>query len=180
MAYISLTNSFYLFYMTKVSKLIEQIRYKFRRNMVAILKSHDSERKVAFSFALGTFISAFPTPGFSGFIVVLLAISFKRLNKFAMILSLLVWNTFTMIPLYWIAGLIGSFAFNHSETVLFKYAWLNTVIQFSKQFLIGGLIVIPPFIFCNYWLILSLVRKIKDRKVNLLRLNTKTSVGWSG
>ncbi|SMD32055.1 hypothetical protein SAMN04488029_0393 [Reichenbachiella faecimaris] len=167
------------FYMFTTSKLKEKIWYKLRRNMVAILKSHDSDRKVAYSFALGTFISAFPTPGFSGIIVVLLAISFKKLNKFAMILSLLIWNTFTMMPLYWIAGLIGSFIFKQSETILFKYALLNNAFQFSKQFLIGGAIVIPPFILLNYWLIRLIVRKIKDRKANQLRVIPKTSVSWS-
>ena len=147
--------------------------------MVAILKSHDSARKVAFSFALGTFISAFPTPGFSGVIVVLLAFSFKGLNKFAMILSLVIWNTLTMMPLYWLAGLVGALIFDQSETVQFKYALLNTVMQFSMQFLIGGVLVIPPFIIVNYFLVVFVVKKIKDRKARQLPAFPKTAVGWS-
>lgn len=152
-------------------KLRERIWFKLRRNIIETLKAQDSERLVAFSFALGTLISTFPTPGFSAIIAALVAITFKKLNKFAMLTSLIIWNTFTLLPLYWLATEIGAFIFGPFETVLFEYALLNTVYHFTKHFLVGGVIVTVPFALLNYSLILFLVRKIKNRKASQPAIN---------
>lgn len=146
-------------------KLKGKIWYKLRRNIIGTLRTDDSERLVAFSFALGTLISSFPTPGFSAIIAALVAITFKKLNKVAMLTSLIIWNTLTILPLYWAAVKIGALIFGPSETLLFEYTHFNTAYHFTKHFVIGGSIVSVPFALLNYALTLYIVRRIKKRKL---------------
>lgn len=167
--------------MFSVTTFRSKIWFKIRRNIIEALSTDHSGNMVAFSFAIGTIISSFPTPGLSAFIAFIAAILFKKLNKAAIVVSLMIWNPVTLIPLYWLGAEMGFLIFEQSETILFKYELLNQVYRFSKQFIIGSAVVAVPFAGVNYFLALFLIGRLQTimlhkKRIVLLKANQKYEV----
>jgi uncharacterized protein (DUF2062 family) len=120
------------------------------------------------SYSFGTLIALLPTPGFSTAIGIGFITVFKQLNKMAVLLSMLVWNAITIIPIYWLSFKIGSQISNSLPDVEVQNETIRQILLFFKQFALGNLALTIPIAIGSYFLaiiLLRLARKFRLRKV---------------
>lgn len=132
--------------------------FRLKRYIMQIIKSKKSDKNIAWSYSLGTFIAVFPTPGFSTFIGLALLGIFKQLNKIAILLSMVVWNAVTVVPVYWFSFKIGQNLALTEETTLFSYEWANNALQYFKDFIVGNLFITIPVSVLSYFIAILLLK----------------------
>ena len=140
--------------------------FRLKRYIMNIIKSKKSDKTIAWSYSIGTFIAVFPTPGFSTFIGLAVLGIFRQLNKMAILLSMVVWNAVTVVPVYWFSFKIGQSLAITDETNFFQYEWANNLIQYFKDFIVGNLFITIPISVISYFLALLLLKhsRIARRK----------------
>ena len=142
--------------MVKVKKYLLRLYHKysflFKRYYYAIMVSEKSDHMIALSFAIGTEVAIFPTPGFSTAIGFGLLAIFKQLNKMAVFISMLIWNAFTVLPIYWLSYQVGNSLNEYLPEINTEIEWLASVILFFKQFAIGNLMVTIPISILSYFI----------------------------
>jgi len=142
--------------------------FKLKRYTIAILTSDKSDFSIAFSYAFGTLIALLPTPGFSTAIGIGFIAVFKQLNKMAVLLSMLVWNGITIIPIYWLSFKLGKFISNTLPDVRVENEVLQQILLYFKQFALGNLALTIPISIASYFIalvLLQIARKLRLRKV---------------
>lgn len=145
--------------------------FKLKRYTIAVLTSDKSDTSIALSYAFGTLIALLPTPGFSTAIGVGFIAIFKQLNKMAVLLSMLVWNGITIIPVYWLSFKIGTHFSNNLPDVEIENETIRQVVLYFKQFALGNLALTIPIAIGSYFLALVLLRLA--RKFRLRRAESK-------
>ncbi|MGM0582498.1 MAG: DUF2062 domain-containing protein [Bacteroidota bacterium] len=141
--------------------------FKLKRYTIAVLTSDKSDVSIALSYSFGTLIALLPTPGFSTAIGVGFITVFKQLNKMAVLLSMLVWNGITIIPIYWLSYKIGSRISNSLPDVEVQNETIRQILLFFKQFALGNLALTIPIAIGSYFLailLLRLARKMRLRQ----------------
>jgi len=141
--------------------------FKLKRYTIAVLNSDKSDMSIALSYSFGTLIALLPTPGFSTAIGIGFITIFKQLNKMAVLLSMLVWNAITIIPIYWLSFKIGTHISNSLPDVEVQNETLRQVLLYFKQFALGNLALTIPIAVGSYFLaiiLLQLARKMRLRK----------------
>ncbi|MBK6264455.1 DUF2062 domain-containing protein [Marivirga sp. S37H4] len=133
--------------------------FRLKRYVMGILKSHKSDKTIAWSYSLGTFVAILPTPGFSTFIGLALIAVFKQLNKMAVLLAMIIWNIFTVVPVYWFSFKIGQMLSITSTTTLFSNGLANEILQYLKEFMVGNLLITIPVSIISYFVAMVLLRK---------------------
>lgn len=146
-----------------IGKYWKRFKFNLRRRLVDIL-INDEEQLVAFGFGVGTFIALLPTPGFSIFIGLGAAAFMKAACRPGILLAMVIWNIWTLIPIYAASAWIGEFIFTTDPPVYFHAEFLNQVVHFTRRLLVGNLIISIPLSFACYHLALQLIRKLKSRK----------------
>lgn len=144
--------------------------FKLKRYTIAVLTSDKSDVSIALSYAFGTLIALLPTPGFSTAIGIGFITIFKQLNKMAVLLSMMVWNAITIIPIYWLSYKIGSRISNSLPDVEVQNETIKQVLLFFKQFALGNLALTIPIAFGSYFLaivLLRLARKMRLRSTGI-------------
>jgi len=122
-----------------------------------LMQPHVSPHSIAFGFALGTVISILPTIGFSIIIALFLIFIFKKINKVAMIVALLVWNPVTLVPMYMLSFYVGQLLFDVSPTAPIEFTFWNHVYYFTRRFLVGNFIVAVGTGLISYALLYKIV-----------------------
>lgn len=141
--------------------------FKLKRYTIAVLNSDKSDVSIALSYSFGTLVALLPTPGFSTAIGIGFITVFKQLNKMAVLLSMLVWNAITIIPIYWLSYRIGSRISSSLPDVDVQNEIIRQVLLFFKQFALGNLALTIPIAIGSYFLaimLLRLARKMRLRK----------------
>lgn len=137
---------------------LRRIRIHFRK----ILKTKTSANSIAWGFAIGSFIAIMPTPGISVLIGLALVLVFPRISKIALFLAMLIWNPFTIYPLYFVSFQLGNWMIG-AETILDVDLSLMQRIQgYTIQFLAGNIIVASVLAGICYWVIYKLVLKYRE------------------
>ncbi|HET8860483.1 DUF2062 domain-containing protein [Marivirga sp.] len=139
--------------------------FKLKRYTIAVLTSDKSDVSIALSYSFGTLIALLPTPGFSTAIGIGFIAVFKQLNKMAVMLSMLVWNAFTIIPIYWLSYKIGSQISNNLPDVEVQNETLRQILLFFKQFALGNLALTIPISVGSYFLALVLLRLARRKRI---------------
>ena len=129
----------------------------------ALLKADASANNQALGFALGTFISLLPTPGFN-FALALLLASWFRLHKATVLVSLAVWNVFVTAPLFALSYKLGNMLFPAPATASVASQWQAQVISFVQGFLVGNLIIAVGVTAVSYALVLLIFWLIRDKR----------------
>lgn len=129
----------------------------------ALLKADASANNQALGFALGTFISLLPTPGFN-FALALLLASWFRLHKATVLVSLAVWNVFVTAPLFALSYKLGNMLFPAPATASVASQWQAQVISFVQGFLVGNLIIAVGITAVSYALVLLIFWLIRDKR----------------
>ncbi|MBI3592193.1 MAG: DUF2062 domain-containing protein [Nitrospirae bacterium] len=78
-----------------------------RDKLREVISTHDSPKKIAFSFAVGVFIGMSPVLGLHTVIGIGAAWLF-RLNKFVTIIGVYITNPWTIVPIYTFATWVGA------------------------------------------------------------------------
>jgi len=153
--------------MINISKMQkEKIKEKIKKHFHEIMKVKHSDHSIALGFAIGTFISILPTPGLSILLGLLVVLIFKKVNKFSLFIGLIVWNTFTLIPIYWMSYKIGDLLFGSVPVVKYNIVLLDNIYNFSRRFIVGNFIlalIISPL---SYFITKKLVKLYRKKKKN--------------
>jgi hypothetical protein len=133
--------------------------FRLKRYLMNIIQSKKSDKTIAWSYSLGTFVAVFPTPGFSTFIGLALIGLFRQLNKMAVLMAMVVWNAVTVVPVYWFSFKIGQKLAWADETTLFRFEWANNLLQYFKDFIVGNLFITIPISILSYFIALILLKR---------------------
>ena len=123
-----------------------------------------STQSISAGFAIGTFISILPIPGFSILIATAFVLMFKRTSKIAIFLAMAIWNPITLIPIYYYSYDVGMFLLKNVATQEYSLTVLNRVYHFSNDFLLGNFILSIIVSFVCYWIIHEYVKNKKSKK----------------
>jgi uncharacterized protein (DUF2062 family) len=150
--------------------------FKLKRYTIAVLNSDKSDMSIALSYSFGTLIALLPTPGFSTAIGIGFIAVFKQLNKMAVMLSMLVWNAITIIPIYWLSFKIGSQISNSLPDVDVKNETIRQILLYFKQFALGNLALTIPIAIGSYFLAIILLRFARKMRLRKTGRRGKTTV----
>lgn len=149
--------------------MINKLKEKIKKHFHEVIRTKKSEHSVALGFAIGTFISILPTPGFNILLGLLVVLIFKKVNKFSLFISMAVWNTLTLIPIYWLSYKIGNLLFGSVPVVKYNIVILDQIYNFTRRYLVGNLIlalIISPLCYFIVKGLIRLYRKKKNRERN--------------
>jgi uncharacterized protein (DUF2062 family) len=139
--------------------------FKLKRHFVEVLRTKTSDRSVALGYALGTFIAILPTPGFNIFLGLIFVAIFKRINKLSVVVAMAIWNTATLIPIYWLSLEIGNMIFGDLPKVEFEIELLDQVFQYTLRFFVGNVIFSIPFSVFNYYFAFWFIRRVRSNRL---------------
>ncbi len=132
-----------------------------------VLRIKTTSQSIATGFAVGTFVSVLPEPGFAVLIAALIVLIFKKISKIAIFVSMAIWNPVALIPLYVASYWVGDRLLASQPLIEFNMTVLNRVYYFTDRFLLGNLVVafvaagichVLVFAICEIW------KKRKARK----------------
>jgi len=124
-----------------------------------------SKRSIATGFAVGTFISILPIPGFSILIATGIVLIFKRVSKLSIFLAMAFWNPITLIPVYYYSYSIGMFLLKNTPTKEFEMLVLNRTYRFTYDFLVGNLVLAFIVAGICHIIVYQIVKISKARKL---------------
>ncbi len=124
----------------------------------------EQEYLVARGFGIGSFIALLPTPGLSMFIGLGVAALMKPASRPGILLALLIWNIWTLIPIFAASAWLGELIFSTEAKVYFHAEFLNQIVHFTRRMLVGNLIISIPLSFICYHFALRMIEKLRSRK----------------
>jgi uncharacterized protein len=152
--------------------MLLKIKNAFRRLIVL----NETPERIALAFALGVFIAFSPLIGFHT-VLGLLASFIFGLNRFAILLGLLINNPYTLIPIYaagtWVGGLfVGlpsklSLPHLNVHALISKAFWMQLISQWQliKPMILGSTILSCLAAIVSYGLCLYLIRQMREREI---------------
>lgn len=129
-----------------------------------ILHIKTSKQSIATGFAVGTFISILPIPGFSILIATAIVLIFKRVSKLAIFLAMAFWNPITLIPIYYYSYDVGMFLLKDIPTKKFTMTVLNRNYYFTNDFLIGNVVLALVIAGICHFAVYHIVKASKNAK----------------
>ena len=136
-----------------IAHLIQSVKAKGK----LLLQTETSAHNQALGFAVGTFISLLPTPGFNFALALLVASWFRQIHRATLIASLAVWNIFVTAPLFALSYRLGNMLFPAPITTSVAAQWQAEIISFVQGFLVGNLIIAVGVTAVSYTIVLSLI-----------------------
>ena len=140
---------------------LKRYRFKFIRYCMDIVYTDQSMTAVAFAFAVGTFIALLPLPVLNTLMGLSLILLFRKVNKVAILLPLIIWNTLTLIPVYWLSAYVGNRLFEDSEKFYINFALWNVDMSYTLRFLVGHLLVSFALSLLSYVALFKLVTHVR-------------------
>lgn len=134
-----------------------------------VIRTKTSDHSVAMGFAVGSFVAILPTPGISFLIGIGIIAIFKTLNKYALFLAMLVWNIWTLAPIYWASYEIGQAIFGDADMITFDVDEWDQVYEYSLRFVVGNLFLSIPISVLCYFLVKAGVRRYKSRQAQSIK-----------
>lgn len=144
--------------------MIKTVKQKLKKHFHEIMKIKKSEHSIALGFAIGTFISILPTPGFNLLLGMVVVLIYKKINKISLFSSMAVWNTLTMMPLYILSYKLGDLIFGNAPVVKYKIELINQIYNYSRRYLVGNFVVAASVSILSYFVLKYIVRLYRKRK----------------
>lgn len=134
------------------------------RLITAFVEKH-STHEVAFSFALGVFITALPSLGTGLIVFVVLAFLFNRISKIALFASVVVLNPVVKWGVYAASYSLGRFILGPAPGISFTRAdvSLSAGPDILVRLWLGNLILATLFAVGGYFLALRVVNEFRRR-----------------
>ena len=130
-----------------------RLKNKLKEHFLEVIRTKTSPHNIALGFAIGSFISILPTPGFNlllGFFVLLI---FEKVNKFSLFAGILFWNPLTSIPIYYYSYKLGDLLFGQSTLIVYNLSIFKHVYIFARRFLVGNLIIALTISLISYFVL---------------------------
>lgn len=118
-----------------------------KKKLKKLFNIKKSSHAIAFSFAIGTFISILPTPGLNILGVLLMIFLFPKLSKLASLIGLFIWR-----PIY-----IPILAFSYAIGYFFPF-------NIAFQFIAGNFVLAGITSIVSYYLVYGIVSSKRDLK----------------
>jgi len=150
-----------------------EFRKKIRREFYKIISAKGSEHSIALGFAIGSFIAILPSFGLDILIGLLIVLIFKRINKFSLFGSFVVWNPLTLFPIYFLSYQLGSVIFGSTPAIRFNVVMVDMIYNFSARFFAGTFILSLLISVTSYFVIRISVNRYKRRVIRLLKKKEK-------
>ena len=131
-------------------KLGDRIKKAIKDHFIEIIHLQISPHSIASGFALGTFISVLPTPGFNIILGIIVTLIFSRINKFSLFGAILLWNPFTAAFIYPTSYAIGNNIFGTLPAVDYQLTFFDYLLRFSRRFIVGNLILASSTALASY------------------------------
>lgn len=151
-----------------IHKKKSQFKEKKRYYVEEISKMDSTPHEIALGFAIGAFIAILPTPGFSVLLGVLVSVMYKNINKYSLFGALALFNPIFMIPFYTLSYQIGDFLLSAQPITTFEIVFLNTVLTYTKRYLLGAAIVASVGAVISYYIVKYLSKEYQKNKINLV------------
>ena len=127
-----------------------------------IFSVRDSPHAIAAGFAIGTAIAVFPTFGLGAIVGVFFVLIFKKISKIALFAAFIVWNAFILTPLAVLEIKIGSMLLKNVLITTYKIKILNEIFVYSRDYLLGNLIITILATLLSYFVIFYLAKKYQE------------------
>ena len=136
-------------------------------HLFEILETKTTPHSIASGFAIGTFISILPLPGFNILIATALVLMFKRISKIAIFVAMAIWNPITLIPVYYSSYQLGILIFKNRPTEEFNLSILNRVYYFTNDFIIGNIILSFVIALISFYITFDIVKFYREKKTGI-------------
>jgi uncharacterized protein (DUF2062 family) len=118
-----------------------------------VISIKTSPHSIAIGFAVGTFISILPTPGFNILLGLLAVFVYKGISKISLFGSMAVWNPITLFPIYLASYRIGDFLYGSVPVVRYNVVILDQIYNLSRRFLVGNVLLAVVVSVVGYFIV---------------------------
>lgn len=147
--------------MARLKDSFVYVKEKSSKHFQNVLKIKASPHSIGLGFAIGSFISILPTPGFSFLVALLLIFLFKGINKFALFAGLLFWNPLVSLPIYYLSYKIGDLLFQNVPVLIYELSLFDQIFIFARRYLIGNFILAITCSTLSYLIIKAIFKKFR-------------------
>lgn len=144
--------------------MIKNLLEKSKRHFSEVLTVQTSPHSIALGFAVGTFISIIPTPGFNILLGLLAVFIYPKLNKVALFGAFLVWNPLLSVPVYTFSYKIGQALFGPMPVIRYELTLWNHAYHFTRRIIIGSLILGFITAMISYGVVRVSAQKYQERQ----------------
>lgn len=139
-------------------------RDRIRRELTAALEEEHTDRQIAASFALGTFVTAMPTGGLGLGLFVVLVYYFEWVSKTAIFASALVLNPFVKPVIYLGSYQVGAVVFRTEPIAVFDQPLAEATVEAVRLLLVGNLLIALALAAAGYAVVLQVAREHRRRR----------------
>ena len=122
------------------------------------LSQPGTPHQMGLAFAIGTFISILPTPGFNILLASFLLSKWRHLHRAAMFASLSLWNAFVVAPLYSLSFKLGGWFFDSPSTQAESLSIFENPLLWVQGFMVGNFVTALGTAVICYFLVKTAVQ----------------------
>jgi hypothetical protein len=126
---------------------------RLRRYIREVISLKTSPHEIALGFAVGTFITVIPSPGFNILLGMLFIFIYRRVSKLSLFLSFAFWNPLVLVPTYYAAFRLGNLILGKAPVVAYEVVLMNQAYHFTVRLFLGSIILSTVFSIGSYYLI---------------------------
>ena len=134
-----------------------------------IFSVKDSPHAIASGFAIGTAIAVLPTFGLGVIVGIFIVLIFKKISKIALFASFIVWNAFILTPFAVLEIKIGGILLKNVRSTTYKIEILNEIFVYSRDYLLGNLIITIIATILSYFVIYYLAKKYQEEYRTIIK-----------
>ncbi|MEK6935935.1 MAG: DUF2062 domain-containing protein [Nanoarchaeota archaeon] len=142
---------------------VKNYQDKISRHFKEVFSVRDSPQAIASGFAIGTAIAVLPTFGLGAIVGIFVVLIFKKISKIALFAAFIIWNAFILTPLAVLEFKIGGILLKNVPTTTYKIEILNELFVYSRDYLLGNLIITILATILSYWIIYALAKKYQEQ-----------------
>ena len=148
----------------------ERWKHKIKYYAQEVLTEKTTPHSIAVGFAIGSFISILPTPGFNLILALIVSLIYKKVNKVSLFIGVLFWNPLTSPVIYYFSYKLGNLIFGAAPIVVYNVSFMEQIYQFTRRFLVGNIIIAVSMSIISYFLVRwgAQEYQLKNRPMNSL------------
>lgn len=131
--------------------IFKKIIRKTKKQLDDLVKTEQTPHSVAFGFAVGTFISTMPTPGFNILLGILIAYLSRKINKISLFIGILIWNPLLVPITYSLSFKIGQIVFD--DHTIINSLTVTEIWNNLRIFLVGITVLATFVTIMSYFLV---------------------------
>lgn len=146
--------------------MLKNFKSKFKNYFEKVMKTKKGLRSIALGFSIGAFITILPTPGLNILLGLLMIFLLPYISKYALFTAYFVFNGIVKTPIYLFALYLGTQLFGNKQELLLNTSLINLGTMFTKNFILGVLIVDIVLAVLSYHFVYHFVKYFRARLNN--------------